>query len=560
MSYRGVVSSPDQPPTLARRRAAAARSSVPARSGAALFAGLLLWLAFPGSSIGWLAPVGVALLYAAVDGARPRLAFGLGLLGGLAFFLPTLSWSGIFVGRLPWFALATLEALYIALMCLVTVAVQRPLRRTRLAAAAPLVVPLAWVLQETARSTTPFGGFPWARLAFSQADTPLADLARYGGAPLVTFAVALLGAGAYTVLRSARTPELRPALVTGIAAVLVAGGSAGAAAVAGQPTDGPTADVLAVQGNVPRAGLDFNAERRLVLDNHVAGTLRRQDQWAATPPDVVIWPENASDIDPVRNADANAVIRAAVNGAHAPILVGAVLQGPGDKISNASLLFRPQNDVLERYIKQHPVPFAEYIPYRSFFRTFSDKVDYVTKDFAQGTTQGGFEISTKTPGRSFWVIPTICFEVAYDGLMRDAVTQDGRSDSIIAVQTNNATFGYSDESEQQLAISRIRAIEHGRSIVHISTVGVSGFIAPDGTVTQRTELFTAADLLAQVTIRSDTTVADRSVRRRSTSRACCCSSSPAQRSCCTGVLGRRPPEGSEQRGPRFGLRRLRRST
>jgi len=102
--------------------------------------------------------------------------------------------------------------------------------------------------------------------------------------------------------------------------------------------------------------------------------------------------------------------------------------------------------------------------------------------------------------------PIICFEVAYDGLIRDTVDQGA---NVLVVQTNNATFGFTDESVQQLAISRIRAIEHGRSIVHVSTVGVSAMITPDGTAHQRTTLFTPAVLAADLPLRTDRTVADR---------------------------------------------------
>ena len=111
--------------------------------------------------------------------------------------------------------------------------------------------------------------------------------------------------------------------------------------------------------------------------------------------------------------------------------------------------------------------------------------------------------------RPYWIIPTICFEVAYDGLMRDSTLQPGRADSILAVQTNNATFGYTAESEQQFAISRIRAIEHGRSVVHVSTVGVSGFINPDGTYVDKTTLFTAAARYGSPVVRTEVSVSDR---------------------------------------------------
>ena len=166
-----------------------------------------------------------------------------------------------------------------------------------------------------------------------------------------------------------------------------------AALVLSPPTDGRRVSVMFVQGNVPRPGLDFNAERRRVLDNHVQETLRGVAA-AKEPPGLVVWPENSSDIDPLRNPDADAAIRSAVEGAGAPVLVGAVLREPAPKISNVSLMYRPGGGDPERYVKQHPVPFAEYIPYRSFFRNFSDKVDLVTADFAAGDRPGAFEVPT----------------------------------------------------------------------------------------------------------------------------------------------------------------------
>jgi apolipoprotein N-acyltransferase len=502
---------------------------------------VLAW-AFPTHDQWWLAPVAVAALSAAVLGATWRLAAGLGLLTGLAFFLPTLSWSGIYVGALPWVALCVLQALYLAAMAAVTAAVQHPLLGTRLQPLVYAAVPVVWVLQETARSHTPFGGFPWARLAFSQADSPLANLAAYAGAPGITFAVAALGAALHAGIaalwhrRRARAGDLGPvgtervgtervgtervgrervgakgagraayglAVAVGAAAVLPA-----AAAVAlTPPTDGRPVDVLFVQGNVPRPGLDFNAERRRVLDNHVEQTLRGT-AGLTRPPSLVVWPENSSDIDPLRNDDAGAAIRRAVDAAGAPVLVGAVLREPAPRISNVSLFYRPGGGEPERYVKQHPVPFAEYIPFRSFFRLLSDKVDLVSSDFAAGEAPAAFEVPV-AGAASYWAVPTICFEVAYDDLMREATLQPGRRDNLLVVQTNNATFGYTAESEQQFAISRIRAIEHGRSVVHVSTVGVSAFIHPDGTVEDKTALFTAAAAHGTPVVRSEVTVSDR---------------------------------------------------
>jgi apolipoprotein N-acyltransferase len=464
-----------------------------------------------------MAPIGVALLALATRRSSPWQGALLGLLSGLACFLPLLSWSGIYVGAVPWIALAVLESLYIALLGLACSLLQRGPSLAGAGRVRPVVVALAWVSQEALRGTTPFGGFPWGRLAFSQADSPLAGLAALGGAPAVTFGVALVGgviaAGLAQLVDRGREPGIRrgglrrlvlPAatcLVGAIVAMFLP-------ALVPRPTDGPTGRFMAVQGNVPRAGLDFNAERRAVLDNHARGTQQAALSVKAgtqPQPDLVVWPENASDIDPTRNPDAALVIQEAVDAIKAPLILGAVLREPAPKVSNGSLLYRPGQGVTKRYIKQHPVPFAEYIPFRSFFRLFSDKVDLLATDFAAGRGTGVFQVPVRGGGM-IAAGTVICFEVAYDGLMRDTVNHGA---NVLLVQTNNATFGFTDESVQQLAISRIRAIEHGRSIVHVSTVGVSAMITPEGTAHQRTALFTPAVLAADLPLRTDRTLADR---------------------------------------------------
>ena len=484
----------------------------------AVASGLALWLAFPSYNLWPMAPVGVALLALSTHRASPWQGAQLGLISGMSCFLPLLSWSGIYVGALPWVALATLESSYVALLGLVCAVLQPSslLRRGTSVAGQvrPVIVALVWVGQETLRGTTPFGGFPWGRLAFSQADSPLVALAALGGAPALTFGVALTGgllaAGVARLTRASRQHGIP------VGGARFAGGALIAGAVAlmflplliPRPSDGPAGRFLAIQGNVPRSGLDFNAERRLVLDNHARATRQSAAAVAAGTqprPDLVVWPENASDIDPVRNSDAAAVITAAVDAIKAPLVLGAVLREPPPNVSNASLLYLPGKGLTARYIKQHPAPFAEYIPYRPFFRLFSDKVDLLATDFAAGSGAGVFRVPA-SDGGTIAAGAIICFEVAYDGLVRDTVDHGA---NVLLVQTNNATFGFTDESVQQLAISRIRAIEHGRSIVHVSTVGVSAMITPDGTAHQRTTLFTPAVLAADLPLRTERTAADR---------------------------------------------------
>jgi apolipoprotein N-acyltransferase len=466
----------------------------------AVAGGLALWLSFPEHDLWWLAPVGVALIGSVTLTAGFWRGLGLGLVAGLAFFVPTLSWSGVYVGAVPWLALATLEALYVAVMCALVGFAGRRFAATGRSRIAYLLIPLGWVVQECARSTTPYGGFPWARLAFSQADSPLARLAALGGAPGVTLAVGVVGmllllAAAFLV----RGP--RPAALVPVA---LAGAVLAAPLLEPLPTDGRTTTVAFVQGDVPQAGLEFNAQRRAVLDNHVRGTL----QLAERAPDdltLVVWPENASDIDPFRNADADAEIRAAQEAVGVPLVVGAVLAEPPGANSNVSLFYTGDGPP-QRYTKLHPVPFAEYIPNREFFAMFTPAAK-LAGNFVAGHDIGVFDVPA--PGGAYAALPTICFEVAYDQLMRDSVAAAGDTDALLLVQTNNATFGYTAESEQQFAISRIRAIEHGRSIVHVSTVGVSGFIAPDGSVTEKTRLFTPDQRVATVVLRHGTTTSDR---------------------------------------------------
>jgi apolipoprotein N-acyltransferase len=477
-----------------RRRAGAAW-----RTLLAAVSGLLLLLAFPGSSLPWLAPLGPAALALAVSGQRARSGAWLGLVSGLTFFVPLLSWSGIFVGALPWLALAGSQAAFVALLGAATAATSRlPLW--------PLWAAALWVAQEALRGRFPFGGFPWGRLGLSQTEGPFLAFAAYGGVPLVGFAVALTGTLLAAAVLHLPRGGRRAAALTALGAVAVPalGGLAwlplpGSSLTAG----GPTRTVAVVQGDVPQPGLEFNERRRAVLDNHVNQTIGLAEAVAAgqrPQPDLVVWPENSSDIDPYRNADAARQISRAAEAIGAPILVGAVVSGPGEFISNTAIVWDPETGPGDIYVKRHPVPFGEYIPFRDFFRLFSDKVDLVRRDFAAGDEVGLLEMGGARIG------DLICFEVVYDGLVHDAVSAGA---GMLVVQTNNATFGYSDESEQQLAASRVRAVEFGRTVAVVSTSGISAIVAPDGSLAASSGLFESAVFVEEIAQRDATTVAER---------------------------------------------------
>ncbi|WP_244872440.1 apolipoprotein N-acyltransferase [Catellatospora sp. TT07R-123] len=484
--------------------------------GLAVLSGLALLVSFPPYGQWWAAPVGVALLAVAVHGRRLRAGAGLGLISGLVFFAPLLAWTNLHVGYAPWILLALFQASYLALLG-VALAWVTPLAARR-AGLWPLAVALLWTAQEALRDRAPFGGFPWGRLAFSQADAPALMLARFGGAPLVTFAVALCGgllAAAWLAVRA------RPAdgdAVAGPRWGAVGAYAAGALVVAGiglavpaaTPAGAPVT-VAIVQGNVPRLGLDFNAQRQAVLNNHARATLdlaRRVGAGELPRPDLVIWPENASDIDPLRNIDAAAAIDQAATAINAPILVGAVLSGPGEGQSrNAGMVWLPRQSAYgppqQMYLKQHPVPFAEYLPLRPIVEPIAQAITNQAKllrtDFVAGTEPG---VLTLGPAK---VGDVICFEVAYDDVVADTVRHGAQ---LLAVQTNNATFDVA-EATQQLAMVRLRAVEHGRDSLMASTVGVSGFVTADGSVHDATGFNTEAVVVRQLRLGTGSTLATR---------------------------------------------------
>jgi len=482
------------------------RRALPESVRAAVLAalgGTVTELAFSERSWWAAAVIGVAVLVLALQRASARRAFGIGLLWGLGFFLPHLWWANEAVGPVPWVGLAALESLIVAAGCAgAVVALRWPLaHRQPLVGAGVFAV--VWTTAEQARQVWPFGGFPWGRLAFSQVDGPLVRLAPLGGAPLVSFTAAALGFVLATVAMTvlARTGR-RALLMIAVAALIPLG-----AGVLPIPT-GPQAGVLtvaAVQGNVSTPGLDAFAQAREVLENHVDGTQALLADVRPGELDVILWPENASDINPRVDLRASQSIDGAAASLGAPILLGTDRR-TGDARYNDMVLWEPGRGPTFSYSKQVPAAFGEYIPWRSFFRLFSPEVDRVRLDMARGSEPAVVPIRVDRLGRTVVLGTPICFEVAYDAIVRDAVRSGAE---VLVVPTNNASFGFTSESIQQLAMSRFRAVEHGRAAVQISTVGVSGVIRPDGTLVDRTELFTQDSMLAELPLRTSTTMADR---------------------------------------------------
>ncbi len=439
----------------------------------AAVAGVAVAVSFEPFALVYLLPFGVAGLTLLLRQLTPGRGFLVGAVFGAAFMLVLLPWLQV-IGVDAWIALSLLEGVFYGLLGLGGALVQRlPWW--------PLWTAMLWVGVEALRSTVPFGGFPWGRLAFATVDTPVADLFAYAGSAGATFAVALVGAGlAWAVLEARRTP-VRGAVAVLAPCLLAVSGSALSPGTP-SPTAGPgrAVSVTAVQGDVPGEGMEAFAERRAVLNNHVEATHELADRIRSgrqPAPDLVIWPENSTDIDPFSDPTVYTDIQGAVDAVGVPVLVGAMVSGDGpNDVYNQGIVWQPHTGPVERYSKTHPVPFGEYIPLRDVFARFITRLDQIPRDMVPGRKPGVLAMNGTTVG------DVICFEVAYDGLLRAVV--DGGA-QLVVVQTNNATYMGTGQVEQQFAIARLRAIETGRYVVVAATDGVSGIIAPDGRVVER---------------------------------------------------------------------------
>jgi apolipoprotein N-acyltransferase len=492
----------------------AERATAPLRTRWALLAavagGLLLAAAFPPVGVWPLAAAGPALLAVALTGRGLRASLCVGLAFGAAFFFPLLLWTSN-VAWYAWVALAATSTVIFGVLALG----QRLLLRLP---GWPLAVAGWWVAAEAVRDRWPWGGFPWGRLAMSQAGAPTQGWAAIGGAPLLTFVVALVGAmlgwlvltacsaGTLGTLGTLGTQRRQVALA-GVAVVAAVGVSVLPALVPFDPVPAgsPTAEVAAIQGDGPRArSLAKQLNDEIVTSNHVTATdaLARKVAAGAEPaPDLVIWPENSTDVDPTLDPPLYQEISAAAATINRPILVGAVLENPQ---RNASVLWLPGKGPVAIYVKQRLVPFGEYLPLRPLISKVTSLTALLPTDFVPGHKTVVFKVGQIRLGSM------ICWEVGFDSIAQSEVAAGA---NLLAMPSNDATYEREGETTgetgQQLAMARIRAVEHDRSVVVASTTGYSAIIAPDGRPITRSGTWQQAELEARVPLVTYLTLADR---------------------------------------------------
>lgn len=451
-------------------------------------AGLLMDLAFPSVAIWPAAFVAIALLLLALRGRRLGGAFLVGLIYAAVFYFLLVSWTSRYLGPIPWAALSSLEAVLTAVSLLTITLAYRWLPRvwpgSRLIAL-PVLVGALWTVQELFIGNWPYGGFPWARVAMTQSESPLAPLTSWVGVSGLSFLMVTLVAMLIEVVatRSWQRP-LSLLVPVGLTLVLlftplfptVAGGDMRIAAVQGNGTTGYFDDrepygVVTAQTEASEAAIDEDI-------------------------DLLVWPEGGVDYDPLQDENTARRLTRMVDRVQAPLLANAATER-GEDIFNTSFVWTEEGTATQLHDKRHPVPFGEYVPDRAFFNAIApDLIGLIQREYTPGSNSPVVDIDGVGVGLA------ICFDVIYDEVIREGVTGGAE---VLVFQTNNADFRGTDENLQQLAFARMRAIETGRSVVNVSTVGTSQIIRADGSTVSSLNADEAGALIEDVELRTGLT-------------------------------------------------------
>ena len=379
----------------------------------------------------------------------------------------TLWWAGKYVGLLPLLFLALLHGLFYLPLGLLGRYTKNFL----------WFIPALLAIEEL-RSIFPFGGFSWMRISFSQANAPYASVIAVGGALLLSAWVLAIAA----MLAKFRRSFAIPLLLIIVAPLLLNNSYSSQERIS----------FVGIQGNTPSVGLTFNDRAEAVFNLHLSESKKADLDGV----DVIIWPENAIDVDPYANARVRSSLESLTSSLNVPLIAGAITRQSG-QLENVSLLYNESGEVVSYYSKQYLTPFGEYIPLRSIARLVSPYVDDVA-DFSVGERVDNHVVN------NFELAPVICYELLSDSLVQSAA----KSSEAIIAQTNSATFAGTSESAQQLNITRLRAIENAREIVSVSTVGISAHININGEVLSRTQENVSAELLGNVRSNTSRTIAN----------------------------------------------------
>ena len=433
-------------------------SSNRARYFAALGSGVLVAFSLP--PWGWwpLAFIGIAIFARITTSGitRKRTQFLLGTIFAFGWFAPGMCWMWFLTP--PGYVIAVI--LFAAFHGVASVVGSRSMY--------PLVaLPLAHALAETFRFSFPFGGVPLASLAISQSASPLVGIVRIGGPLLLTFCVLQIG---FALSQLVVAPKMKHLAVFGAIVALVV--CAGIVAPNGSDT-GETRTIAAVQGGGPQGTLAINTNPRDVVERHLAATRAI----TSTNLDMVIWPENVIDVADFYDSVERVEIAEQAARLNAPFVVGITEDMNARYFTNAQIVVNEDGTLGDRYDKVRRVPFGEFVPLRGLLETLGAPVDRIPRDALAGSDIAQLQVDDTTVG------VVISWEVFFSGRANEGVEAGG---SVLVNPTNGSSYTGTILQTQQIASSRLRAIENGRWLVQVSPTGFSAFISPTGEVFDRT--------------------------------------------------------------------------
>ena len=444
-------------------------------------------LAFPQPGIWPLMLIGLPLMVFAFRRATIAESIILGAVTGFVYYGAVAKWVSVYLGLMPWLGLVGLQSVLFAIGGIAIGAAWRGVDTLNLHSVSgrllgSFFIAAAWVAREAIAAQWPWGGFGWARVSHGLVESPFRYLVTLFGVTGAS-AVIVLAVVAYVLTWQNVTIVRGKAMqLSGITAsvllllpgpyLLLASAPEGSIRIGG------------VQGNSDSA-LFSTARQGDAINKHVEA----MGDASLDDVDVIIWPENAMDIDPLRSADA-AALADSISSTHGVPFIFGTITVDGDETFNSVLQWEAGRGAVDQYDKVHPVPFAEYLPNREFFYPLAPSMfDMVPRDYSIGTRDTVMTVGDAIAGIA------ICYDIVDDALFRQMLAEDA---NVIFAPTNNSDFGRTDQGIQQLGIARIRAVETGRSVVNVSTVGVSAVIAPDGVDLDRLEPFTQGVMVADV--------------------------------------------------------------
>ena len=456
----------------------------------ALVAGLFVAASMP--PWGWwpLSFLGLAMyssLEYRADGARRR--FVTGFVFGIGWFLPAMSWMWFLTA--PGYPIAV--AMFASLHGLAALAT-----RGRADRFSVITGPVLHTLVEVMRMIFPFGGVPLATLGIAQVSGPLHRIASLGGVIALTWITWQIGALLARAPREHRRDNRQVRSVRRRAAFACAVlWLAAFPAMARTDDTGRTLSIAAVQGGGPQGTRAIDTDPRDVVERHLAATATI----TGNDLDLVVWPENVIDVADFDRSPEITEIASESTRLDAPFAVGITEDVDAENFTNAQVIVDESATVLDRYDKVRRVPFGEYMPMRGLLRSLGAPVDQVPRDAVAGTTPAVLDFATDAGDERAAVV--ISWEVFFGGRAREGVALGA---GFIINPTNGSSYTWTVLQSQQIASSRLRAIETGRWVVQVAPTGFSAFVSPTGDVFSRTAVSERAVITRDVPVRRGETV------------------------------------------------------